>query len=519
MADKFKDRHSQEVRGSKHRGFKGKRNDKPFSNRDRNSERKPNNHSKDRGKPSERNSSLEKAPTIYGDTPKGIAVRRVACDLLALVRDGMSLDEALSQGRSYQGLARNEHGEKEPATVRADKGFARAMATTVLRRKGTLDHLIGPYLNRPLPARAKRIMDILRVSAAQTLFLETPHHAAVSLATELAKERQELGGYANLVNAVSRKLANTPKEKIADLPLRTDTPAWMWRGWERAYGAANARKIAIAHQKKAPLDMSFINEEAMNELAQTLDVQDFSFNAGLNSLRMNPAPSNVTKLEGFQDGKFWIQDVSASLPVALLGNLDGKTVLDLCAAPGGKTLQLAAAGAKVIALDRSDERLDRLRANLARTKLEADIVVSDAMDYQPHEKTDIVLLDAPCTATGTIRRHPDIPWSKTQDDVEGLVSLQAKLLDHAITMVKPGGMLVYCTCSLQPEEGEKQINAALKRHEHISRVSFATTRDPVLDGPFEEAITRHGDLRVLPFMGAAEGGMDGFFISRLKKES
>lgn len=450
-------------------------------------------------------------------------MRRAACDLLTLVRDGTPLDEALSAGRSYQGLARDENGEKDLAKVRADKGFARTIATTVLRRKGTLDHLIGPYLDRPLPAKAKRIMDILRISAAQTLFLDTPAHAAVSLATELAKERKELAGYANLVNAVARKLAATDKQKIADLPVRTDTPAWMWRAWERHYGAANARKIAIAHHRQAPLDITLRDPNDRASLEQQLGPVDFAVNQGepapMPSLRINPPPSNVTKLEGFSEGKFWVQDIAASLPVNLLGDIKGLEIFDLCAAPGGKTLQLAAAGARVTAIDRSDERLDRLRANLARTGLEANILAQDVLSFNPDSKADIVLLDAPCSATGTIRRHPDIPWSKTDTDVEALVSLQSRMIDQAITLLKPGGTLLYCTCSLQPEEGEKQVDAALKRHDHMARSQFSPESDPLLTGPFKAAINRHGDLRLLPFMGAEQGGMDGFFISRLTKNS
>lgn len=462
-------------------------------------------------------------PVIYSDDPKGIAVRRAAADILTLVKDGLSLDEALSQCRSYEGLGRTAEGDKEPSITRADKGFARAIATTVLRQKGTLDHLISPYLNRPLPAKSYRAMDFLRIAGAQTLFLKTPAHAAVSLSTELCKERKETAGYANLVNAVARKLSQTDKDKIEALPARTNTPAWLWRTWERAYGPVNTRQIAKAHEKQAPLDITFAKkldrDVLLGDIDSELEATIFEYNDRLNGLRLKNAPSNITKLPGFEDGKWWVQDIAASLPVALLGELDGKQVIDLCAAPGGKTLQLAASGAKVTAIDRSDERLQRLRRNLERTNLTAEIVSGDAFDFRPEHLADIVLLDAPCSATGTIRRHPDIPWNKTQTDIDALIRVQSDMIDHALTMLKPGGILLYCTCSMQPEEGEKQIINALHRKDNLERQPFSATTDPLLAGAFEKAINKEGDLRLLPSLAADDGGMDGFFISRLCKKS
>lgn len=462
---------------------------------------------------------------IYPDNPKGIAVRRAAVDILALVREGLSLDEALTQCRTYQGLERRRPVEGESSAdlekaqdkIRADRGFARAIATIVLRRRGTIDHLISPYLDRPLPKKAVRIMDILRTSAAQSLFLEIPAHASVSLATELCKERQETQGFAKLVNAVARKLSSTPQQKITQLPLRTDTPAWMWRSWERSFGPVKTKKIAKAHQKIAPLDISIKNPAELMDICEALGASRFEFNENLSSLRIQTPPRGIAKMSGFAEGKWWVQDIAASLPVALLGDVSGKRVIDLCAAPGGKTLQLAAAGAKVTAVDRSNDRLGRVRKNLARTQLEADIVIGDALDYNPHIKADIVLLDAPCSATGTIRRHPDIPWNKTETDIAGLSNLQASLIDHALTMLVDGGILLYATCSLQIEEGEKQIDKALSRQSRLQRLPFDPAEDPVLKGPWEGAVTRNGDIRLLPYMAEDDGGMDGFFIARLQK--
>ncbi len=474
-----------------------------------------------RGRSNSDDAFEQREPVIYGDNPKGIAVRRAASDLLALVRDGTSLDDALSECRSYQGLNRNTDGEKDPAITRADKGFARAMATTVLRYRGTIDHLIQPYLDRPLPAKVARVMDCLRLSAAQTIYLDTPPHAAVSLATELCKERRETAGYANLVNAVARKLAATSKEKIAELPMRINTPAWLWRSWERAYGPVTAKQIALAHHRQAPLDITLSSSanraQLTNDIAEEMQANIFPFNDAVQSLRLGKAPANVTVLPGFEEGNWWVQDLAASLPVNLLGDITGKTVIDLCAAPGGKTLQLASAGAKVTAIDRSEVRLQRLQRNLERTKLHADVICADALDYRAITPADIVLLDAPCSATGTIRRHPDIPWSKSETDIASLVRVQSHLLDHTLSMLKPGGTLLYCTCSLQPDEGEKQIAAALKRHSKLERHAFSPDTDPILNGPWGKALTKDGDIRLLPSMAKDEGGMDGFFISRLSR--
>ncbi|MEL6791282.1 MAG: transcription antitermination factor NusB [Pseudomonadota bacterium] len=467
--------------------------------------------------------AADDGPKVFSDTPRGIAVRRAAADLLELVRGGMAFDEALSQCRSYMALgtvATEGAGPKDgsggtentPDFGRADRGFARAMASTALRRRGSIDHLIGPYLDRPLPAKAARVMDILRVSAAQTLFLETPHHAAVSLATELTKERRETGGYAALVNAIARKVAKSGGDKLAELPVRLDTPAWLWRQWERAFGPALSRKIAAAHCAPAPLDITLKEASTRDHWAETLGATALMPVHFPTSLRLASVPRDVTQLPGFAEGAWWVQDFSAHMPVASLGPIAGKSVLDLCAAPGGKTLQLAAAGARVTALDRQAVRMAKVEENLARTGLNAQRVVADAFDFAPQERFDIVLLDAPCTATGTIRRHPDIPWSKSADDVASMARVQQRLIDHALGLLNPGGTLVYSTCSLQAAEGEDQMQSALTRHPQIKR-------QPIDKEAFSEAlkegINRHGEIRLLPHMLSSAGGVDGFFCAHL----
>lgn len=427
----------------------------------------------------------------------GLGARRGALEVLERVRGGEPMDEALARSRAFEALEG------------ADRAFARAMASAALRRRGSLDHVIGAYIDRPLPRKAARVMDILRLAAAQLLLLETPDHAAVSTAVDLANERKETGAYAKLINAVSRKVAKTGPDALKQLPARVDTPAWMWRGWERNFGPVKARAIAGAHRAEPPLDIVLKDASQPLDWADRLQTEQLLTGA----LRRTLA-ADVTSLDGFDDGAWWVQDAAAALPARLLGRVAGKRVLDLCAAPGGKTMQLAAAGAHVTAIDISAPRLERVQENLKRTGLHAEIVEADMLKWTPDEKADAVLLDAPCTATGTIRRHPDLPWLKSEDDVKALSALQARMIDRAVSFLKPGGVLIYCVCSLQPEEGERQAKTALSRLENISRRPIAA--DEI--GGLEGAITRDGDLRTLPSMLADKGGMDGFFAARFVLE-
>ena len=423
----------------------------------------------------------------------GLDSRRAALDLLARIRRGALLDEALGACPSFDEL-------EGP-----DRSFAYALTVTVLRRRGTLDHLLGAYIDRPLPKKVARVMDILRLAAAQTLFLGTPDHAAVSTAVTLAGDRREIAGYAKLINAVARKVAKAGPAALEKVPARADTPAWMWRSWERNYGPQGTRAIAQAHRQEPPLDLTLKDPAESARWAERLQAEQLP----TGSLRLRDI-SDVKKLEGFGDGAWWVQDTAASLPAQLLGDVAGKKVFDLCAAPGGKTLQLAAAGANVTSIDISEPRLQRVKENLARTNLKAAIVTEDVLRWHSDEKADAILLDAPCSATGTIRRHPDIPWVKHETDIAALTSLQARMIDHAVTLLKPGGTLIYCVCSLQASEGEKQAQAALDRHKKLARNTVSSDE---ING-LGEAINRHGDLRTLPSMFAEKGGMDGFYAAR-----
>ncbi len=385
-----------------------------------------------------------------------------------------------------------------------DRAFARNLSATALRRLGQIDAVLAAYLAGGLPQNAAAVTDILRVGAAELLFLDKAPHAAVNEAVDLA-DRLRLVRFKGLVNAVLRRIAREGSTAIADQdPPRLNTPAWLWQSWHAAYGAATARSIAQAHLAEAPLDLSVRAEPELwsRRLEGTL------LPTGTVRL-MRPGP--VAELPGYGEGAWWVQDAAAALPAKLFGDVRGQSVIDLCAAPGGKAAQLAAAGARVTAVEKSAARAQRLQDSLARLGLEAEIVIVDAAAFGPGERAGAVLLDAPCTATGTIRRHPDLPWRKRAADVSALAVIQDRLLDAAASMLKPGGILVYCVCSLQPEEGEQRVARFLRRQTEFSRRSVGAAEI----GGLGELVTAEGDVRTLPCDLSASGGLDGFFIARL----
>ncbi|ABC24454.1 RsmB/NOP family class I SAM-dependent RNA methyltransferase [Rhodospirillum rubrum] len=425
------------------------------------------------------------------------ATRAAALDLLSAVLDhGRPLDDVFDAATR----------KLEPR----DRAFARLLAATTLRRMGRLEKVIKTFLDRPLPRRAVGAKHILRLGAAQMLFLDTPPHAAVATSVDVARVRR-LAPYAGLINAVLRKVADHGAARLAgfDDPL-ADLPRWLGQSWIAAYGAETAARLAEACGREAPLDLTPRDGDggALAELVGGLALPG-------GSVRL-PTATAVRELAGFTEGQWWVQDAAAALPVLLAGvPLKGARVVDFCAAPGGKTLQLAAAGAQVWAVDRSATRLARLRENLERTGLgdAVNVVEGDALTFTltDGQQADVVLVDAPCTATGTFRRHPDAPWLKRPGDAAALAALQDSLLDAAVRLVRPGGVIVYCVCSLQPEEAAPRIEALLARSPEISRKPITAGEGGVSD----EMITAEGDVRLFPFHLDAVGGLDGFFIARL----
>ncbi|HEY6834690.1 MAG TPA: RsmB/NOP family class I SAM-dependent RNA methyltransferase, partial [Pseudolabrys sp.] len=371
---------------------------------------------------------------------------------------------------------------------------------------GTLRFMLSGFLEKGFPADAPRTETILLLGAAQILWLDVPDHAAVDLSVRLAQADRRAGRYAGLVNAVLRRVAQS-RDSVAATDAARDTPDWLLKRWTKHYGEEVARAIAEANGYEPALDLTVKQnaeswaERLRGRVLPTGTVRTIAHGA-------------ITLLPGFSEGAWWVQDAAASLPARLLGDVQGRDVLDLCAAPGGKTAQLAQAGANVTALDRSAVRLNRLRENLTRLDLKAETVAADAMEWQGGP-FDAILLDAPCSSTGTIRRHPDVPWLKGEMDLTVLTSLQQRLLDRAVHLLKPGGTLVYCVCSLEPEEGEQQIAGLLSRNGDVVRRPI--TADEVFG--HAELVSPEGDLRTLPLhLPDADprwGGLDGFYAARL----
>ena len=412
----------------------------------------------------------------------------------AVVNQGRPLDDALD---GDAGLA---------ALSARDRNFARRLVATTLRRLNQIDALIDHCLERPLPQNVRPVRDLLRIGTGQLLFAGTPPHAAIDTTVRLAAKSGH-GPHKNLINAVLRRLGREGQGLVdGQDAARLNTPGWLWRSWRDAYGEDTCRRIAEAHLGEAPLD-----------IAVTGDAVGWAERLGAEILPGGVlrrwAGGAIAELPGYTDGEWWVQDAAAQMVSGLLGDVSGKRVIDLCAAPGGKTAALASRGARVIAVDRSERRLARLSANLKRLGLSAEVVAGDAAEWRPAEAGDAVLLDAPCSATGTIRRHPDIPHLKSASDVENLAAVQTRLLDAAVDMVEPGGRIIFCTCSLQPEEGPEQTAALLAR-------SASLTMDPVSAreiGGLDELIAIDGAFRSLPCHLAPLGGIDGFYAVRLRK--
>ena len=439
-------------------------------------------------------------PFVRPDDVPGFAVRRIAADILdGVLRQLRPLDEMLDTTADLATLEER------------DRALARAIVAVVLRRLGTLRHLLGVFLDRGPPPQAPRVETALLIGAAQILFLEVPDHAAVDLAVRLAQADRHAAHYAGLVNAVLRRVTREGAARLAALDAAVlDTPDWLLARWTETYGGPTAHAIAAANGREPALDLTVKSDAE-------------AWAAKLNG-RVLPTGSvrtiahgSVTALPGFAEGAWWVQDAAAALPARLIGDVRGRRIADLCAAPGGKTAQLAAAGASVIAVDRAPARLKRLKENLERLSLTAELVCADATEWTAEQKFEAVLLDAPCSSTGTIRRHPDVPWLKSAADITQLAGLQRRLIARAVALTKPGGTLIYCTCSLEPEENENIVAAFLAHEPSVRRAPIAAAE---VFG-HDEFISKDGDLRTLPChlpdADSRLGGLDGFYAARLVK--
>lgn len=418
----------------------------------------------------------------------GLPARAAALDLLAAA---LSRRAGLDEGLNHPAMA---------ALPARDRAFARALVMATLRHLGAIDAALQARLKKPPP---ERIVHVLRLGAAQLLVLRTPPHAAVGQSVDLAAAQKGGAALKGLVNAVLRGLTREPPP-LDDPALLA--PQWLAARWRSAYGAADAEAVAALIAAEPATDVTLLDPADAADLAPQLEATVLPAGQLRTGLK-----GEVSSWPGFDAGRWWVQDASAAVPARLLQVQPGETALDMCAAPGGKTLQLAAAGAKVTAVDRSPGRIKRVSENLSRTGLGAEVVVADAAAWKDARTFDAVLLDAPCSATGTFRRHPDVLWVASPADVPKLAAVQATLLDSAARRVKAGGRLVYCTCSLEWEEGENQVAAFLARHNDF-------TLEPMTAGEGgapEASLREDGTLRILPHH--VPGGTDGFYVARLRK--
>lgn len=419
---------------------------------------------------------------------KGLAARHAAVALLL---------EVVEQGRLMAEVVADPAGPLKDLAG-PDRARAQRLALETLRRAQPIDFLLADYIDREPNAE---VLAILRLAVTELLERPAEAHGIVSAAVDLARQGRRSAQAAGFMNAVLRKISQKPRQ----LPTQK-MPSWLRAPLTQRFGKATVKDIEEAHLAGPQLDITLKDPAQAEAWAEKLEGKLLP----TRSIRLKPGVQ-VSTLPGFAEGDWWVQDAAASLPAKILNVQQDERVLDMCAAPGGKTMQLAAAGAQVTAIDTSATRMERVRENLARTGLTAELVVGDALEFHAAPRFDAILLDAPCSATGTIRRHPDLPFVKSPDDIQGLARLQSAMIDKAVELLAPGGRLVFCTCSLLPAEGEDQMAAALTRHKDMSRDQKAVQGWP---GNWD---AKGGGLRLRPDHWPEDGGLDGFFIGAMRK--
>lgn len=442
-------------------------------------------------------------PSAPPPSKPGLAARAAAAKILGAVIDRqVSLDgmlDAENGNPAYRALSDQ------------DRALVRAMLNAALRHLPRIEAALSRMLDNPLPEGARALHHVLAIGAAQILYLDIPDHSAVDLAVEQANADPRNRRFAGLVNAVLRRFGRQKVRILEESHRVPAMPAWFFDRLTAVYGAEAARAIAEAQLTPAAIDLTVKSDPA--SWAERLN----GVVLPTGSVRLKPFDQPITALDGFEEGEWWVQDAAATLPARMFGALEGLRVADLCAAPGGKTAQLALAGARVTALDQSASRLKRLGSNLARLKLEAELVEANMLEYRPEEPFDAVLLDAPCSSTGTTRRHPDVLYTKGPEDIAKLAALQARMLRHASDLVRPGGIIVFSNCSLDPLEGEDMVAALLAERNDLARIPMDPAAFPGLEG----AISPEGAFRTTPAMlpaeGGAVGGLDGFYAVAIRR--
>lgn len=444
--------------------------------------------------------SLQKPdPRKPGPQKPGLQARQTAAKLLAAIVDRhTSLDglfDPVNGNRAFRDLST------------LDQALVKAMVLATLRHLPLIEAFIRQLIDKPLPDGARALAHVMHIAAAQILYLDTPDHAAVDIAVEQARRDPRNRRFASLINAVLRRMVREKAQIMPALQASTiNAPDWFAERLHLAYGDQTAA-ILEAHSTEPAIDLTVkANPEAWAERLGG-DVLPTG------SVRLINIDGPIPGLPGFAEGQWWVQDAAATIPARLFGDIEGRRIADLCAAPGGKTAQLAAAGAIVTAVDLSKNRLKRLSENMDRLQLQVEILQADIMKWQVDKPFDGILLDAPCSSTGTVRRHPDIPWTKSPADIEKLAGLQEQMLLKAMTLVKPGGQVVFANCSLDPLEGEELTRRVLDAHPGMTRSPI----DPKDWPGLEQAITAEGEIRTTPAMLPNDNprlaGLDGFFAS------
>lgn len=417
------------------------------------------------------------------------------------------LHQVMGRKRKFDDVLKSHKGFRNLSE--RDRTFVFNLVATTLRHLGQIDAIISERLERSLPNSAAAARNALRLGICQLLFLSTHTHAAVNTSVELAS-RSGPKKFKGVVNGILRHIVREGAETIKERQsVRQNVPKWMWNSWEKTFGATIAEQIAATHLTKPPLDLTVPKDP--DEWADRLGGKRI----GLTTVRLM-GHGQIELIEGYKEGQWWVQDAAAALPAQILTRaITAGSICDLCAAPGGKTSQLLSAGHEVTAVDNSADRLNVLDANMVRLNLKPIIIKADILSWNPEKVFDAVLLDPPCTATGTIRRHPDIPHLKSLSDVNKQVALQRKFLDRAIRLTAPGGIIVYSVCSIEKAEGIDQVTATLSRYPFLEIDPISTAE---IDS-FADCRLSGGFVQTTPAHLAEIGGVDGFFIARLRKKS
>ncbi|PHS22448.1 MAG: hypothetical protein COA85_11465 [Robiginitomaculum sp.] len=417
--------------------------------------------------------------------------------ITAILDHGHSMDDFLAGSNGFTAMSQR------------DRALARAIAGTVLRRLGQVDIILALYLAKPLPPKTGLMRAILRCATAEILFLRSPAFAIVSEAVSMAASKGKTRAFRHLANAVLRKVAAEGPERLKEIPATVNIPDWLCQSWQEAYGEAAIEEAAKVLIEDQPTDLTVFRELA--DWTEKLSGTPI----GEQSLRISPSDrqaGDITKWTGFEGGAWQVQDVAAALPALILKPRAEEYIIDLCAAPGGKTAQLAASGARVTAVERSQSRLTRLDQNMKRLGLNVQSVCADALQWKPETLADAVLVDAPCTATGIFRRHPDVLALKTPEQVNDMAERQFSILKAAASMLRPGGRLIYCVCSAQVEEGEEIARRAL---EELPLGPLAIETGPL---SYVETFIKENYLRIPPGAWDDKGGLDAFYIAAFTRQ-